>query len=309
MLLPGSAHPDLGRAVSEALGTHPGAITVRRFPDGEVSVRIDEPVRRRPVFVVQPTPPPVDPHLMELLAIGDACRRGGADRLVAVVPYFGYARADRTHGGCEPVTASLVARLIEEAGFQQVVAVDPHSAALEGFFRVPLVNLSAVDLLADAFGEDLEPATVVVSPDLGRVGMATTLGQRLGLEVAVVHKRRTGPRMVEAVQVIGDVRDRPCLVVDDMISTGGTLVESARALAHAGARVPPLVAATHGLLVEDAMEALAGAGIEEVVVTDTVPRADAASDPGRDASSSASRPRLRVLSVADLLAEALAPFG
>jgi ribose-phosphate pyrophosphokinase len=289
----GTANPDLAAAVAAGLGARPGACSVERFPDGEVSVRLEESVRGREVFVVQPTGPPVNDHLVELLAFADACRRASAARVTAVVPYFGYARSDKRDGRREPIAASMVADLMQAVGIGHVVTVDIHTPQTEGFFRVPVDNLTAVGVLADGLRGSLPEGTVVVSPDAGRVKTATGFAGRLGAPVVVLHKRRESGAQTKVTHLVGDVRGRPCLIVDDMISTGGTIVESARALRAAGARGEFLVAATHGLLLEGAPEKLAREGVGEILVTDTVP------------VRARGGPAVRVATVASLVAAAL----
>jgi ribose-phosphate pyrophosphokinase len=293
----GTANPALAAAVARELGQPLGACEVERFPDGELTVRLLEPVRRREVFVVQPTAPPVNEHLVELLAFADACRRAAADRVTAVVPYFGYARADKRVGRREPITARLVADLFRAAGIGPVVTVDLHTPQVEGFFHAPVDSLTAVPLLCAALRDHLPPDVAVVAPDAGRVRMATEYAQRLGAGLVVLHKRRTSSSETEVTHLVGDVRGRTCLLVDDMISTGGTIAASVAALRAAGAAPDLRVAATHGLLLAGARERLSRAGVREVWVTDTVP------------VSEADWPALRVVSVAPLLAEALRRSG
>jgi ribose-phosphate pyrophosphokinase len=292
----GTANADLARAIAAELGVRLGASVVERFPDGEVSVRLDEPVRGREVFIVQPTSPPVNEHLVELLAFADACRRASAERITAVVPYFGYARADKRHGRRVPVTASMVADLMQAVGIGHLVTVDVHAPQIEGFFRVPVDNLTAVSVLMDVLSERLQEGAVVVSPDAGRVKMATEFAHGLKTSLVVLHKRRESGTETEVTHLVGEVRDRACLIVDDMISTGGTIVESVEALVAAGARPAITVAATHGLLLEGARDKLSRAGVREVFVTDTVSVAE------KD------WPQLQVVSVAPLIAAAIRRF-
>lgn len=268
----GSAHPSLAEAVGEILGVRLGRCVVERFPDGEVGVRLGEDVGGRDIVVVQPTSPPVNDHLIELLAIADACLRSGATRILVAAPYYGYGRGDDRHGRREPIMARLTADLLQDAGVDWIAVVDPHSPQLEGFFRIPFRSLTASSLLADALEDRVPYDAVVVSPDLGRVEAAVGYGQRFGLPVAVVHKQRVSGEEVESTSIIGDVRGRPCLIIDDMISTGGTIVACTRALLRAGAEPRFWVAATHGLWVGRAVESLQEAGIERVWVTDTVPQ-------------------------------------
>ena len=292
----GTANPELAGAVARELGVRLGASAVERFPDGEVSVRLEEPVRGREVFIVQPTSPPVNEHLVELLAFADACRRSSAAAITAVVPYFGYARADKRHGRREPITASMAAGLMEAVGIDHVVTVDVHAPQIEGFFRAPVDSLTAVPALAGALEGRLGDGAAVVSPDAGRVKMATEYAHRLGASVAVLHKRRESGTETEVTHVVGDVSGRPCLIVDDMISTGGTIAESVKALLEAGARPGVTVAATHGLLLEGARAKLDREGVREVFVTDTV------------RVTTQDWPRLRVVSVAPLIAGAMRRF-
>ncbi len=292
LLFSGTANPALGAATAAELGVRPGACTVSHFPDGESSVRLDESVRGREVFLVQPTAPPVNDNLIELLAFADACRRSAAARITAVVPYFGYARADKRHGRREPITASLVARLMQAAGVDHVLTLDLHATQIEGFFGIPVDNLTAVPTLCQALRGRLPEGVVVVSPDTGRVAMATDYAHRLGCSVVVLHKRRTSGTETEVTHVIGSVRDRYCLIIDDMISTGGTIARAIDALLAAGARPDINIAASHGLFVGEARAMLSHEAIREVIVTDSV-------------AADRSRSRLHVVSIASLLAAAI----
>lgn len=269
----GTASPALAAAVARALGVRLGACTIERFPDSEVHVRVLETVRGHEVFLVQSTTPPVDERLVELLVLADACRRASAARLTAVVPYFGYGRADkRQPGEREAITARVVADLLQTVGIDRVVTLDMHTPQLEGFFHIPVDGLSAVGLLADAAREELGDDAVVVAPDAGRVKMATNYAARLRCPLVVLHKRRESGTQTAVTHLVGDVRGRRCLVIDDMISTGGTIVESARALREAGARGGIVVAATHALLLDDATRKMREGGVSRVLTTDTVER-------------------------------------
>src|SRR5436853_1588176 len=186
----GTANPDLAHSIARELGVSLGACAIERFPDGETSVRLDEPVRGREVFIVQPTQPPVNDHLVELLAFSDSCRRASASRITAIVPYFGYARSDKRNRARVPVMASMVADLMQTVGIKHVVTVDVHTPQLEGFFRIPFDSLTAVPALATALRERLPEGTVVVSPDAGRMRMATEFAHQLKTSVVVLHKRR-----------------------------------------------------------------------------------------------------------------------
>lgn len=275
MLFAGSASRALANAVASEFG-HPFAVsTIERFPDGEVLVCLDEPVCRRQVILLAATAPPVNDHLVELLALADACRRADAARIVAFMPYFGYARSDRRDGRRTPIMASLVAELTERAGIDHVVAVDVHTPAVEGFFRIAVDNLTAVPVLAAALQKRVSADTVIVAPDLGALRLANRYATQLGLPVAVCHKRRLGGAEVSIGRITGDVVGRPCVIIDDMISTGGTIAESVRALNEAGARRQYIVAATHAVLVPGALEKITDAGVVELFVTDSIePRGD-----------------------------------
>jgi ribose-phosphate pyrophosphokinase len=296
LLFAGTASAALAASIARQLGVRLGAASVNHFPDGEVSVKIDEPVRGREVFIVQATSPPVNDHLIELLVYADACRRASAERITAIVPYFGYARADKRHGRREPISASMVAHLFHAVGITHLVTVDVHTPQIEGFFHIPVDTLTAVPILTDAMRGRLQKTMVVVSPDAGRVRMATEFAHRLKTSVIVLHKKRESGTETKVTHLVGDVRDRACLIIDDMISTGGTIVESIEVLLAAGARPEITIAATHGLLLDGARENLSHESVREVLVTDTVAQKDRA------------WPQLRVISVAPLIAEAIRRF-
>jgi ribose-phosphate pyrophosphokinase len=295
-ILAGTANPELAAAIARELGVPLGGCVVDRFPDGEVSVRLLEPVRRKEIFLVQPTSPPVNDHLVELLALADACRRSAAARITAIVPYFGYGRADKRHGRREPITGRMVADLLEAVGIAHVVTIDLHTPQIEGFFFAPVDSLTAVPTLARALAERLPPDVVVVSPDAGRVGLATRYAERLGAPVVVLHKRRVSGVETEVTRVVGEVAGRACLIVDDIIATAGTVAAGLEALLAAGARPEMIVAATHGLFLPGAREKLDRPPVREVWVTDTV------------AAGDKDWPELRVASIAPLLARALERF-
>ena len=292
-LFAGTANPDLAMAVARELGVPLGGCAIERFPDGEVSVRLNEPVREHEVFIVQPTSPPVNEHLIELLALVDACRRASAAQITAIVPYFGYARSDKRHGRREPITASMVALLLQAVGVEHVVTIDLHAPQIEGFFHIPVDSLTAVPMLADALLGRLPDGIVIAASDANAVRLASRYAHRLKTSVVVLHKQRESGTETKVTHLVGDVRDRPCLIVDDMISTGGTIAEAIEALLESGARPEITVAATHGLLLTGAREKLSHEAVRELLVTDTVP---VAMD---------GWPQLRVISVAPLLARAL----
>ena len=271
ILFSGTAGAQLAAQMAQLLERPLGRRTIERFPDGEVSVHLDEPVRGREVFLVQSTAPPVNENLVELLALADACRRSSSRCITAVVPYFGYARSDKRHGRRAPIAASMVASLMQAVGIQHVVTVDLHAAQIEGFFHIPVDSLTAVPAMVHVLRERLPPGIVVVSPDEGRFKMATDYARRLGAPVVVMHKERKDGAAAGIVKLVGDVRERPCLIIDDMISTGGTIAEAVAALLREGARPEMFVAATHGLFVGDALARLSHPAIRAIYVTDSVP--------------------------------------
>jgi ribose-phosphate pyrophosphokinase len=292
----GTSVPDLARAVAADLGSQPASCTIQRFPDGETWVGLDESVRGRDVFIIQSTSPPVNENLVELLGFVDACQRASAGRVTAILPYFGYSRQDKRHGRREPITASMVAILLEAVGVDHVVTVDLHTPQIEGFFRVPVDSLTAVPALSDALRERIAPGTVVVSPDAGRVKMAAEYAHRLGTSVVVLHKQRESGTQTRVAHLVGDVRGRPCLIIDDMISTGGTIAESIEALLKAGARPDITIAATHAVFVPGVRDRLSHEAIREVIVTNTV------------SPAFTDWPQLRVTSLSPLIASAIRRF-
>lgn len=268
-ILWGSMHPELGAALARQVGG--GSLcTASRFPDGELQVAV-QGVQGRHVFVVQPLLAPIGEALLELVLIADACHRTGALSVSAVIPYLGYARQERRTREGQPLGAEVVARLVSAGPFARVVTVDMHAAAVEGFFSSIVEHLSAERLLADALATRPDAKGVVVSPDLGAAKLARRFATRLKLPMAVVHKTRLSGSEVAAEEVVGNVHSRRPIIVDDMISTGGTIAEAARAVLAAGAIPEITVAATHGLFVGPAEERLRAAPIRRIVVTDTVP--------------------------------------
>ena len=294
LIVAGSANPPLAASIAQRLGVAAAAVLIERFPDGEVHVQLREDPRNREVFVIQPTSPPPDEHLFELLALADACRRGGAARVTAVLPYFGYARQDRRANGFEAVSARVVADLLVASGVERIVALDIHTDAIEGFFTIPVERLSAVPVLAAAIREALPQNGVIVSPDLGAAKLADTYARLLDLPVAIVHKTRLDARSVTATRVTGDVQGRTPIIIDDMISTGGTIEAAARAVSAAGAFGESLiVCATHGLFVGGCIDRLRGLGISRLLVTNSIL-------PGR-----ASELPIEIVDVAGLIADCL----
>lgn len=278
-LLAGTSHPALAADLAAELGVPLGELTVERFPDGELDVDVQAPVRGRDVFLLQSLHAPVGEHLLELSLIADACARQGAASVTAVVPYLGYARQDRREAGTEPLGARVVAELLAAGRVDRVVCLDLHSRAVEGCFRHPVDHAAAVPALGEHVRAGLPSPAVVVSPDLGAVKRAEAFARPLGLPVAVVHKHRLSGAEVEAQGVVGEVRGLHPVVVDDIISTGGTLEAAVRAVLAAGAVGPVTVVASHGLFVGPAGRRLAGLPLARVVVSDSVPAPAAAPFP------------------------------
>jgi ribose-phosphate pyrophosphokinase len=269
-LFSGRGHPALAAAVAAELGVEPGRCIAENFPDDEFRIEILEDVENRQVFILQPTGPPAAEHFLELMLMADACRRAGAVRVIAVVPYFGYARQDRRARGGEPVGARLMAELMESR-IDRIVTVDLHSPSVEGFFRIPVEHLSGVPLLVEALRRDLPPSPVLVAPDLGAVKMVRRYAELLDLPVAYVHKTRVSGTEVRVREIIGEIRGRSPVLVDDMISTGGTLISAVQAVLDKGCLPRVIVAATHGLLVGDAAERFASLPVSEMILTDSLP--------------------------------------
>ena len=271
-ILPGSADSALAESVTTAVGVKPVQRLLQRFPDGELHIEIQDSVRGCDVFLIQPTCPPVDEHFFELFLMADACRRAGSTHLTAVIPYFGYARQDRRVHGREPVSARLVADLIATSGIQRVVVVDFHSRAVESTFAIPVEHLSAIPILAEAVRPSVHRDAVVVSPDLGAVKMAERYAKLLNLSVGIIHKSRVSGAEVTVQRIVGDVRGREILVVDDMITTGATIEKALKALLEAGCSASAIkVVASHGLFVGNAAERLGNLPIEKIFVSDSVP--------------------------------------
>jgi len=294
-ILTGNGNPDLARKIADELGVFISEMEVGRFADGEIRVRIDESVRGADVFVVQPTCPPTAQNLMELLLILDALKRASARRSTAVIPYYGYARQEKKVKPREPISAKLVADLISVAGADRLLTVDLHVQSIQGFFNMPVDHLPGGPLLAqDLVERSFAGAdTVVVSPDVGGVGAAKTLADRLNASLAIIAKRRPEADRVEVIQVIGELEGKRAILIDDIIDTGRSLVSAANMVAQAGAS-EIYAYATHAVLSGEAVDEMEAAPIKEVVVTDTIPLPE-----------SKRRPKLRVLSMAPILAEAI----
>jgi ribose-phosphate pyrophosphokinase len=288
----GSANQQLGHDACALLHERPGAYTCRRFPDGEMQIELEESVHGRHVVIVQSTSPPVEQHLMELLLLADSCRRAGANRITACVPYFGYARQDR-RTRASSLGARVAARMLSTAGFDRLLIIDAHTPAIEGFFEIPIDHLTAVPLLAEAAAVGKEAFSMVVAPDLGAVRLAREYARVLKAPVAVVHKVRVNGGEVEAQGLIGDVRDRRVLIVDDMLSTGGTIEAAVGALHAAGVAEPISLAVSHALLVGHARDVLARLPLDRVLAADTV------------TLNGSPPPHFEIVSVAPLIATAI----
>ena len=294
VLLSGSAHPDLAANVATHAARPLAEMDVTRFSDGEFDVKIRESVRGKDVFVIQPTCHPVNDNLIELFIILDALRRASAARITAVLPYYGYQRKEKKTQPRDPISAKLIANIIELAGANRMVAIDLHAEAIQGFFDIPVDALTASSILARYVRERNAGAVVVVSPDAGGAQRARILARYVGAPIAIIDKRRPRDEEVESVHVVGDVAGADCVVVDDLVSTGRTLVSASMALRERGAASVSVVA-THGVFTEGALDRLEGAPIDEICVTDTIPLTQEDRD----------HRKLRVLSIAPLVAEAI----
>jgi ribose-phosphate pyrophosphokinase len=269
----GSAHRELARRIAEYCKVPLGDATVDSFPDGETMVKINENIRGRDVFLVQPTCPPTNQNLMELLIMVDAARRASAARITAVVPFFGYARQDRKDQPRVPITAKLVANILTAAGVERVLTMDLHAQQVAGFFDIPVDHLFAAPVIIKYLREKNLDNPVVVSPDVGGLKMANAYSQALGASLAIVAKRRTSPTEVEATSVIGDVKDRPVILVDDLTETAGTLTAAARILKDHGAK-EIMACVSHAVLSDIGLQRLKQSEITELVCTNSVPVRD-----------------------------------
>jgi len=270
LVFTGNANPALAKAICQHIGMELGGGYVRRFPDGELDVKVTVDVRGADAFVVQPTCPPVNENVMELLLLVDCLRRASASRITVVLPYYGYARKDRKDEGRVPITAKLVANLIATAGANRVLALDLHATQIQGFFDIPTDHLSAAPVFAERLRREALDNLVLVSPDVGSIKLAKSYAMGLRAGMAVVDKRRTSPDTTEADFFIGDVQDRNVLIVDDIIATGGSVAQAAMLLRRQGAR-SIRVLATHGVFCGPAVERLREASIERIMVTDSIP--------------------------------------
>jgi ribose-phosphate pyrophosphokinase len=290
----GNANIALATKICQHLGVSLGKANVTTFSDGETRVEINENVRGMDVFIIQSTCPPVNVTCMELLIMIDALKRASADRITAVIPYYGYGRQDRKVAPRAPITAKLLADLITAAGANRVLSMDLHAGQIQGFFNIPVDNLFATPVLFDYMKKNYIDGTVVVSPDTGGVERARAFGKRLGASLAIIDKRREGPNEAEVMNIIGNVQGKRIIILDDMIDTAGTVVQAARAMKEAGA-LEVSICCTHPVLSGSALERIEGSGIKEVIVTDTIPLSDRAKN----------CKKIKVLSVSGILGEAV----
>lgn len=294
MLLSGTANRALAEGIAEVLQRELCDVTIKRFADGEIFVRINENVRGRDVFLIQPTSPPAA-NILELLILIDAAMRASAARVTAVIPYYGYGRADRKDQPRVSIAAKLMANLITAAGADRVLSIDFHQHQLQGFFDIPVDHLYAAPVFRRYYEQKRLDNLVVVATDVGAAKMARGYAKRLGGELAIIDKRRPGPNLAEVANIVGDVEGRTCIIPDDMIDTAGTMVTTVDVLRERGAR-DIYILATHALFSGPAVERLRDADVKEITVTDTVPVPDA---------TRKALPNLKVLSVASLLAQAI----
>ena len=289
----GNANPALAKEICDYLGLPLGEAFVGRFNNGEVQIMIDESVRGKDVFIIQPTSYPVNDNLMELMVMADALKRASARHITAVVPYYGYARQDRKTRGREPITAKLVANLMQTAGISRLVSIDLHAGHIHGFFDVPVDHLFGASILAKYINEKNMEDIIVVSPDLGGVTRARDLADRIGAPIAIIEKKRPEPGVAKVMNLIGDVAGKNCIIIDDIVDTAGSLVEGAKALEEFGAK-SVTAAVTHAVLTDPASERIANSNIKELIVTNTIPLPE-----------NCNLPNITQLSVAPLLGEAI----
>jgi len=290
----GNANLDLARDICEDLRIKLQDALVGRFSEGEIRVKINENVRGKDVFIIQPTCPPSNDNLMELLIMIDALRRASAQRITAVIPYFGYARQDRKDQPRVPITAKLVANLLTVAGSSRVLTMDLHAGQIQGFFDIPVDHLFSVGVFVDYFSKMNIKDLVAVSPDVGSIKMARAYAKRVSAGLAIIDKRRVSPEKAEAIHIMGEVENKNVIIVDDMIATGSSLIEAVEALKKAGAKAI-YAAITHGVLSGPAIQRIDQCkGLEKLLISDSIPL-----------SEEKKHPKIQVLSVANLLAEAI----
>lgn len=295
LIFSGNSNKSLAEGIVARLGMRLGAATVSKFSDGEIMVKINESVRGRDVFVVQPTNAPSDTNLMELMVMADALKRASANTITAIMPYFGYSRQDRVSEPRVPITAKLISNLITVSGIDRVVTMDLHAGQIQGFFDIPVDNLYALPVFHKYMQDNnlCNDDTVIVSPDAGGVARARIYAKKFGMPLAIIDKRRSGPNVAKVMHVIGDVSGKKCILIDDMIDTAGTLTEAAAALMANGA-VSVKAMATHGILSGPAIDRLSNSAIEKVIITDTI-----------DNTRLKDFAKLEILSVAGVLATSI----
>jgi len=289
----GTANRKLSEKISKSLKVKLGELTVSRFSDGEIGVKVHENVRGKDVFVIQPTCPPVNENLTELLIILDALCRASASRVTAVIPYFGYARQDRKDQPRVPITAKLVANILCGAGANRVLTLDLHAGQIQGFFDIPVDHLYGINTMVDYFKKTKDNNLVIVSPDVGGIKMARAYAKRFRAGLAIVDKRRNTPESTEVMNILGEVKDKNVIIVDDIVATGSSLAEAAKALKNAGAK-KIFAAITHGILSNDAVSKINKSCIDSLIITDSIPL-------GKDKKSK----KIKVVSVGSLFAEAI----
>jgi ribose-phosphate pyrophosphokinase len=292
-IVSGNSHRQLAEGICNYLGTDLINAEISRFKDGEISVKINETVRGADVFIIQPTSPPVNENLMELLVVIDALRRASARRITAVVPYYGYARQDRKAQPRDPITAKLVANLIVTAGARRLISIDMHAPQIQGFFDIPVDHLYASPIMVEYFRDKGISNLTAVAPDVGAVKRVRTFAEALNIPMAIIDKRRPKPNVAEVKNVIGDVNGRNVILFDDIIDTAGTITEAAKVLKVKGAS-NVYICGTHALFSEPAIERLQSSFIKEIIITNTIPQ-----------NGNYGLDKLKVLSVAPLLGEAI----
>jgi ribose-phosphate pyrophosphokinase len=292
-ILTGNANPELAKDVAAHIGVELCNAYVGHFNNGETQVMIDESVRGKDVFIIQPTCQPVNDSLMELLIMVDACKRASANNITAVVPYYAYARQDRKTRGREPISAKLVANLMATAGVNRVITVDLHAGQIQGFFDIPVDHLAAVPVLADYLSKKELQDVVVVSPDLGGVTRARKLADRLQAPIAIIEKRRPKPGCAEVMNLIGDVKGKTAVIIDDIVDTAGSLCEAAKALSKMGVK-SVYACCTHAILSDPAVQRIEDSTIEQLIITNSIPLP-------KDKESK----KIVTLSIADALGDAI----
>ncbi|MCL5037801.1 MAG: ribose-phosphate pyrophosphokinase [Chloroflexi bacterium] len=296
LLFTGNANPELAGKIADYLEIPLARAMVKRFSDGEIRVQIEETVRGKEVFIIQPTCRPVNDSLMELLIMIDAIKRASGTKITAVIPYFGYAKQEKKAAGREPISAKLVANLITIAGATRVITIDLHAGAIQGFFDIPVDNLMALPTMVDYFkskgfdGKDL----VIVSPDVGGVARARAFAERLDAGLAIIFKRRPSPEEAKTIEMVGEVENKTTIIIDDMIATAGTLMQAAETLKQRGAK-EVYACATHPIMSKKALELIEESPLKEVVITDTIPLPENKKFSGK----------IVVQSIANLLGEAI----